>query len=119
MHKSNKALVIKWLLFISAAFLIGILAACAGFNISLPDRSKCTRAWEQGKECVSNVDCNESLDEVCAHRGHPTGHCVIIDCCDPWRGNGSSAFGDDWCKKETPSDDENFQPVKKTPELQQ
>ena len=117
MLKSNRTTIIRWLFFFTAAFFLGYLAVgCAGLNLNLPDRTKCTRTWEQGKECVSNVDCNESLDEVCAFRGHPTGRCVMVDCCDPWRNSGQHALGDDWCKKEAVPGSENFQRAKKSPE---
>ncbi len=119
MLKSNKVTIIRWLLFLIATFLIGYLAAgCAGLNLNLPDRTKCTRTWQQGKECVSDVDCNESLDEVCAFRGHPTGRCVMMDCCDPWR-NGRLESGNDWCKKETDPEDEMIHRAKKIPEAPQ
>jgi hypothetical protein len=120
MFQTDKVIITRSLFFFGAAFLMGYLInGCSGLTLNLPDRTKCTRTWEQGKECVSNVDCNESLDEVCAFRGHPTGRCVMIDCCDPWRSSGSHAFGDDWCKKEAHPGNDNFQRAKKTPKLQQ
>jgi hypothetical protein len=57
----------------------------------------CGMPWDMRTSCIDDTQCR--TDYICTFRNSSVGKCKHIDCCDPWRNNGSHAFGADWCEK--------------------
>ena len=70
-------------------------AHCANIR-PVESHPSCSMPWDMRTSCVDDTQCH--TDYICTFRNSSVGRCKHIDCCDPWRNNGSHVFGDDWCE---------------------